>query len=112
MPAAPAGVTCTISNSRSSAPLILQKAWVNAAIGDMADLVINGATSPPGFATATVPASSDGVSTDKATTTALSGETVNLAETLDSANTATYSSPITCDQPGLTPDSNNQGGNY
>ena len=101
---------CTIANTRTSAHLVLQKAWVNGAIGDTADLAINGATSPPGFATATVPDSGNGVSADNATTTVLSGEKVNLAETLAASNTATYTSQITCDQPGLTPDGNGEGG--
>ena len=87
VPAAPIAVTCTITNTRSTTPLILRKKWVNGAIGDTAALTIDDATSAPGFATAGVPANGNGLSTDVATTVVLSGAAVNLAETLGSANT-------------------------
>ena len=83
MPAAPEPVTCTITNTRTATTLILQKQWANGAIGDSADLSIDGASTAPGAVTATVPASGNGLSTDKATATIRSGDTVDLAETLD-----------------------------
>jgi hypothetical protein len=52
------------------------------------------------------------VSTDKATTTLLSGSTVDLAERLGTSNTAAYTSAIACDRPGLTPDSDGRGGTF
>jgi hypothetical protein len=85
---------------------------VNGVTGDTADLSINSATSAPGFATATVPASGTGLSPDKATTTLFSGATVNLAEQLGAANRGAYASRINCDQPGLTADADGRGGTF
>ena len=112
MPDNPVPVTCTVTNTRTSTSLILQKAWVNGGTGDTADLSIDGATTGPGFATAIVPANGNGLSTDKATATVLSGDTVELAETLGAANTGTYTSQLECDQPGLTPTGDGRGGTY
>ena len=41
-----------------------------------------------------------------------SGQAVNLAETLGAGNTGSYTALIACDQPGLTPDADGQGGTY
>ena len=113
VPATPTPVTCTITNTRTSATMTLQKDWVNGASGDTADLSIDGATSGSGLTTATAPPSGIGLSTDKATLTLLSGSTVTLAETLGSANTGSYTSRIACTPAdGLTANGPGQGGTY
>jgi hypothetical protein len=112
VPADPGPVTCTITNTRTSASLVLQKRWVNGAIGDTADLSIDGASTGPGSVTATVPTSGTGLSTGKSTSTILSGGTIVLAESLGTGNVGRYTSQIVCDQPGLTPDSDGRGGTF
>ncbi len=112
VPDTPVPVSCTVTNTRTSTSLILQKVWVNGAAGDTADLSIGGATTGSGFATAVVPANGNGLSTDKATAIVLSGDTVELAEDLGAANTGTYTSQLECDQPGLTPTGDGRGGTY
>jgi hypothetical protein len=114
VPDTPVAVTCTITNNRTSATLILQKTWVNGSTGDTADLSVNGATTGAGFATSTA-SGGTGSETDtanQATAPVLSGESVDLAETLGSTNLGSYTSAISCDQPGLTPDGDGQGGTY
>ncbi len=112
VPDMPVPVTCTVTNTRTSTSLILQKTWVNGGTGDTADLSVDAATTGPGFATAIVPANGNGLSTDKATATVLSGDTVELAETLGAGNVGSYTSQLACDQPGLTPSGDGQGGTY
>ncbi len=112
VPADPVDVTCTITNARTATSLILQKEWVNGAPGDTAALSIDGATTGSGFATAVVPANGNGLSTDKAMVTVLSGASVDLAETLGSGNTGSYTSTLACDRPGLTSNSDGRGGSY
>src|SRR4051812_9228002 len=104
-------VTDTVTVPRE-ATLTLRKTWVNGAIGDTADLSIDGATTGPGSATATVPADRNGVSPQTATTTVLSGDRVDLAETLGVGNAVPYDSGIACNQPGLSADANGRGGRY
>ena len=47
---------------------------------------------------------------NRAVAAMFSGQAVNLAETLGAGNTGTYTSQITCDQTGLTPDGDGLGG--
>ncbi len=115
VPAAPEAVTCTITNTRTSASLILQKTWVNAAAGDTAALTITGsdaATFGSATSTATGAAGSATDTVNRATAVIFSGGTVDLAEDLGAGNTGSYTSLIVCDQPGLTPDPDGQGGSY
>ncbi len=112
VPAIPVAVSCTITNTRTSATMTLQKEWVTATAGDTAALSIDGATSGSGFVVATVPASGTGLSTDKATLTLLSGSTVTVHEVLGAANAGSYTSHANCNQPGLTPDGDGRGGTF
>jgi hypothetical protein len=115
VPGTPAAVTCTITNTRTSAPLILQKTWVNGALNDAAGLAIaNPAPGTPAAAvsTASGAAGSETDTAHQAATTVLSGETVGLAEVLGAGNTGTYTSQLTCDQPGLTPTGDGRTGTY
>ena len=52
VPATPEAVTCTVTNSRTAASLVLRKTWVNGAAGDTADLTISGSDGAT-FGTAT-----------------------------------------------------------
>ena len=112
VPDNPVPVLCTVTNTRTSATLVLQKRWVVGASGDTADLSIGGDNAGSGFATATVPDGGTGLSIDKASVTLLSGTSVDLSEVLGAGNTGSYSSEIGCNQPGLTPDADGQGGTY
>src|SRR6185436_3435664 len=49
-------VTCTFTNTRQRATVVLQKHWNNAATGDTAQLAITDGTPDPATATSTVPA--------------------------------------------------------
>ena len=113
VPTTPVAVTCTITNTRTSAGLILRKTWVNGAAGDTANLTISGsepATSGSATSTATGADGSETDTANQATATIFSGQTVNLAEDLGVGNTGSYTAQIACDQPGLTPDPDGQGG--
>ena len=79
-PPTPLAATCTITNTRTSATLILQKQWVNGAAGDTAGLTI--ATPAPGTpasatSTATGAAGSETDTVNRATATVFSGQTVH-----------------------------------
>ena len=90
VPAAASTVVCTFTNTRTSATLILQKEWVNAAAGDQAGLSITGtdpATSGSATSTASGAAGSQIDTVNRATATIFSGETVTLAEVLGAGNT-------------------------
>ena len=115
VPAVPEAVTCTITNTRTFAQLVLQKTWVNGAAGDTADLTITGPDAPTfGSATSTATGAAGPVTdtANRATAPVFSGGTVDLAEVLGAANTGSYTSGIACDQPGLTPDPDGQGGSF
>jgi hypothetical protein len=101
VPAVPVDVSCTFTNTRTSATLTLHKGWVNGATGDQAGLSITGtdpATSRT--ATATVPPGGNGTSSQSASATIYSGQTIVVSEDLPPAghtNTGTYSSELSCD---------------
>ena len=91
VPDDPVPVLCTVTNTRTSATLgAAEGVGERGHAGDIADLSIDGATSGPRFATATVPAGGTGLSIDKATVTLLSGDTVDLAEQLGAGNAGSY----------------------
>ena len=95
MPDVPEPVTCTITNTRSSDFLILQKTWINGAAGDTADLAVTGTdpgTSGTATSTATGAAGSETDTVNQATAAIFSGETVTLAEVLGTGNTGSYTS--------------------
>ena len=116
VPAVPVGVTCTFTNTRTSATITLQKTWVNGAAGDTADLAVTGSdpgTSGSATSTATGAAGAQTDTTNQATATIFSGERVDLAETLGEANTGSYTSAIACTPAdGFTPGAGGQGGTY
>lgn len=102
VPGAPADVTCTFTNARRTATITLQKAWVDGAQGDQAQLSISGSdalTTGSNTSTATGAAGTETDSSHAATALIFSGETVNLAELLPPnghANTGSYTSSISC----------------
>ena len=116
VPAAPVDVTCTFVNTRTSATMILQKTWVDAAAGDTADLSISG--SDPGSAdsataTASGAAGSETDTVNRAVAPIFSGETVSLVEDLGATNTGSYAGQIDClPAGGLTRGEDGQGGAY
>src|SRR5262249_14196149 len=112
VPAAPEDVVCTITNTRTSATLTLQKEWANGVAGDSATLSVNGATAPPGSAQAAVPPGGNGVSPNTAQATVHSGDVVSLVEHSDPANRGSYTSQIQCDRQGLTPSPDGGGGTF
>jgi len=102
VPSAPVDVACTITNTRVTSVLTLQKQWVNAWPTDSAVLAVTGEAGTS-TATADVPGTGTGVSANKVVEFPIgSGETLDLAETLNSANIDSYVSTLTCDQPGLS----------
>ena len=111
----PVAVTCTISNTRMSATMTLQKTWVDGAAGDTADLSIAAsgpATSASATSTAAGVAGMQIDSVNQASASIFSGATVDVAEVLGTANTGSYTSQIVCDQPGLTANGNGQRGTF
>src|SRR5207245_85883 len=86
-------VTCTITNTGTTAEITLTKAWVNAVAGDTANpLAISG----PQVTGAVNGSSTAPNTTTPATATAVSGSTVTLAETLGGGNQGTYSTALAC----------------
>jgi hypothetical protein len=105
VPAAPANVTCSFTNARTSATLRLQKTWFNGATNDTAALAISGVEPSISAAATSTATGATGSQTDAvhfATTSIYSGQTVNLAEALGLTNTGLYTSALTCDN-GITP---------
>lgn len=107
MPLAAADVTCTLTNTRTSATLVLNKVWQNGHIGDTATL---SAATPGGVTTAPAPSTvvtgaasePDTTASHEATVTVYSGESVDLSETLGAANAGTYTSASACSAGSLS----------
>jgi hypothetical protein len=99
VPPAPADVTCTFTNTRTSASLILVKTWVDAFSGDTAALTISGSDPPTSGAATSTALGGPGSETDvrdRAVATIYSGQTLSLSETLGGANVGTYTSTLDC----------------
>ena len=115
VPATPVAVTCTVTNTRTSTSLILQKTWMNGAAGDTAGLAIVGPSPSVPAAAVSTASGATGAETDtanQASTTVFSGQTIALGEALAEDNTGTYTSQLECDQPGLTPTDDGRGGTF
>src|SRR4029079_1023810 len=100
------GVTCTITNTRQRATVVLQKHWNNAATGDTADLTITGGVISPATATSTVTPDTGATFTDtvnQAATAVRTGDRVTVGEDLPGANAGSYDTTVTCDN-GARPD--------
>jgi LPXTG-motif cell wall-anchored protein len=100
------GVTCTFSNTRQQATVVLQKHWNNGATGDSADLSITGGLDSPVSATSTVTADTGPTFTDpanQAATAVQTGDTITVAEDLPNGNTGSYDTTLACDN-GAEPD--------
>ena len=100
-------ITCTFTNTRKSAVLLLAKAWEGATAGDTVELLIEGDTGP---VEVEAPAS-----TPTATITAFAGADYDLAEVIG-ANDATYEpTSLVCDgtnaPTGFVADSTGASGN-
>ncbi|MEE2569546.1 DUF11 domain-containing protein [Pseudarthrobacter sp. J64] len=107
VPATPVPVTCTFTNTRTSAVVTLQKHWTNAAAGDTADLDITATLgqTPADGATSTADGAAQFTdTTNVVTANVLSGETVQLAEVLGAGNVGAYSSSLSCNAAGLDPE--------
>ena len=106
VPSTPVDVTCTFVNTRTSAELTLQKAWVDGADGDIADLDIGAQLGQiPADGNTSTSAGVIGTETDDTnvvTATVLSGETVSLGEVLGAGNTGAYDSTLACGQAEAT----------
>ncbi|MDH2414464.1 class F sortase [Nocardioides sp. CER19] len=102
-----APVSCVYSNTRQQATVVLQKRWVNGALGDAANLFIAGARQTRLITTSTVTEATGPTFTDEvnqARLVVLTGNRATLSESLQDDNTGAYdaSSP-TCDN-GVVPD--------
>ena len=93
-------VTCTYTNTRTSNDVVLQKEWVNSAVGDTADLKIIGGLEDPAEATSTSDGGSYLDDEDTASTLVYSGETVTVSEILGEDNLGTYTSALLCTTAG------------
>ncbi|MEE2524471.1 DUF11 domain-containing protein [Pseudarthrobacter sp. J47] len=99
VPVTPVPVTCTFTNTRTSAVVTLQKHWTNAAAGDTADLDITATLgqTPADGATSTADGTAQFTdTTNVVTANVLSGETIQLAEVLGAANIGAYTSSLSC----------------
>jgi len=96
VPASPANIECTFTNTRTSATLRLGKTWVDAAGGDTVVLDIDG-TSVTSTATGAPGAETD---TNEVSVTVWSGTQVSVSES-SGANTGTYTAELACDAAGL-----------
>lgn len=116
VPADPAATTCTVTNTRTSGTLTLQKAWVNGYAGDSTALSINGTGLSGTAANTSIAAGVAGTVTDTthaATVTVYSGDTLTLDESLANGNHGAYTTSISCDSPaGFTANASGDGGDY
>jgi ribosomal protein L13 len=96
MPAPAAAVTCTFTNTGTTAGVTLTKSWVNAVNGDSTTLTISGAQ----VSGATGGNSSAPSTTSDAAATAVGGSTVNLAEGLGGGNKGSYTTTLACTSNG------------
>ena len=114
VPAAAANTTirCTFTDARRSAPLTLQKAWVDGAVGDSATLTIDGTND--GSAAAVSPGGTGSQPSPQTVTVDVFGrETVNLAEAFGPTNAGSYTTNLACtDASGLTYTAGAAGGTY
>jgi len=83
-------ITCTFTNTRTSALLTLTKNWSGATAGDSFDLSIQADHTTAGPTTSTAPASTT------ITQTVLSGEGVTVGESPGNANAASYQATTAC----------------
>ncbi len=95
-----ASVVCTIVNTRDTAEVKLQKAWVNARGGDTAALTIKGGLpesgAPNKASTATGATGTVLDATNVANATVQVGDTVNVSEVLGEKNAGKYGSTLAC----------------
>ena len=95
-----ASIVCTITNTRDTAELKLQKAWVNARGGDTAALTIKGGLPDSGAPTQTSTATgATGKvldTTNVANATVQVGDTVTVTEILGASNAGKYGSTLAC----------------
>ncbi|MCL2423277.1 MAG: hypothetical protein FWD11_05195, partial [Micrococcales bacterium] len=101
VPANPVDVTCTFTNTRTSATLTVLKRWSEGADGDFVELSITSPTSPgpPPVSvavTATVPNTGNGQSDEQVSAPIFSGAQVSISETATAANTGTYDATVDC----------------
>ncbi|MDQ5862856.1 MAG: hypothetical protein M3536_11400, partial [Actinomycetota bacterium] len=116
VPATPVAVTCTFTNTRTSAVLTLKKHWTDGAQGDAAELDITAqlGQSPAGGTTSVANGNAQFTdNTNTVTASVLSGETVTLAEVLGTGNLGSYTSGLSCSAAGLNPEPTaGQSGSY
>ena len=91
-----AKVTCEITNTRDTAEVKLQKAWVNARGGDTAALTIAGGISGSPKATSTAIGGTGPDTTNVANATVQVGDTVTVTEVLGASNVGKYGSTLAC----------------
>ncbi len=99
-------VTCTFTNTRQSATVVLQKHWNNGATGDQAVLSLAGGTPDPATATSTVTDATGPTFTDEDNQAAAgvdTGDEVTVTEDLPGTNAGGYDTELTCDN-GVVPD--------
>ncbi|MGI9290932.1 MAG: beta strand repeat-containing protein, partial [Gammaproteobacteria bacterium] len=89
-------IVCTFTNTRQTSSLTLRKEWFDGAGGDTADLDTDGVNDGNNTSTASGVAGSEIDDVNTVVTTALSGETVTLSETLGGGNVGTYDTIFVC----------------
>src|SRR5205085_2138379 len=84
------GVTCTFTNTRQQATVVLQKHWNNGATGDQANLSITGSEDTPSPATSTVTTDTGPTSPHAAlpiSDAVQTGDRITISEVLPRGNT-------------------------
>uniref|UniRef100_UPI00262F93C3 DUF7507 domain-containing protein n=1 Tax=uncultured Cocleimonas sp. TaxID=1051587 RepID=UPI00262F93C3 len=89
-------VTCTLTNTRKSATLTLQKTWVDGESGDTASLTADGSTDGPVDITHNSISTGSNTDKDTDTLTIFAGDTVSVEESLGSTNLGSYDSVLLC----------------
>jgi hypothetical protein len=99
-----APVSCVYTNTRQQARVVLQKGWVNAALGDAAHLFILGGPVSRILitSTATQPTFTDNLNQNVATV--LTGNRITLTEGLADGNVGGYDAGLSCDPATVVPD--------
>ncbi|HEX5360737.1 MAG TPA: hypothetical protein VFW49_06595 [Fluviicoccus sp.] len=88
--AADSAITCTYSNSRKSATLVLQKTWVSAKVNDAVNLTATGLT------TYASTANTANETDTAAAQTVYAGDVITLAEVFTAGTAGSYSQSLSC----------------
>ncbi len=93
VPASKDVISCTLTNTRKSAPLTLEKTWANAVVNNAVNVSATGIDNRTFASTANTGNETD---TDATTLTVFAGETIALAESFTTGSASNYNVNLVC----------------